>query len=132
MAHSVEGLWLGDSGANCHMTHDRSCFETFEEVSNHPGIGTANQVAVPVKGRGTVRIKFFANGQWWNGKLYDVLYVPGLRKNLFSLTKCAEAGYKIVMKKREILIEKPDGQVILTGVIDNGLPRMLMQVINND
>lgn len=102
VAHSVEDSWLGDSGANCHMTHDRSCFETFEEVCDHPGIGIANRVVMPVKGRGTVRVKSFANGKWWNGNLDNVLYVPDLCKNLFSLTKCTEAGYKIVMKKHEV------------------------------
>ncbi|EZA49068.1 hypothetical protein X777_12806 [Ooceraea biroi] len=56
MINSVESSWLGDSGTNCHMTYDRSCFEMFEEVFNHPGIGTANKVAVLMKWRGTVRV----------------------------------------------------------------------------
>lgn len=132
MVNSVEDSWLGDSGANCHMTHDKSSFEPFEEVIDHPGIGTANQVAVPVKGRGTVRVKSFANDKWWTGILHEVLYVPDLRKNLFSLTKCAEADYKIIIKKDKVQIDRPNGQTIMTGVVDNGLPRMLIKVIKND
>lgn len=61
MTNFVEGSWFGDNAANCHMTNDRSCFETFEEVVDHPGVCTASQEVVPVKGKGTVRIKSFAN-----------------------------------------------------------------------
>lgn len=113
------------------MIHDRSGFETFEEVY-HLGIGTANQIAVLVKGRGSVRVKSFANGQWRTEYLYDVLCVPDLCKNLFSLTKCADAGYKVIIKKNEIQSKRQDGQVIMNGIINNGLTKMLIKIVRSD
>lgn len=114
------------------MTNDRSCFETFEEVIDHPGVCTASQEVMPVKGQGTVRIKSFANDRSWTGNIYEVLYVPDLRKNLFSLTKCTKAGYKIIMEENDILIQNPNEQTIITGVIEDGLPRLLIKVIRSD
>lgn len=57
--------------------------------------------------------------------------MPDLCKNLFSLTKCTKAGYKIIMEKNDILIQKPNEQTI-TGVIEDGLPRLLIKVVRSD
>jgi len=55
-----------------------------------------------VHGRGTVYIKRLVNNQWLEGKLENVLYVPDLNKNLFSVGACMNKNYKMIFKDKSV------------------------------
>ena len=55
-----------------------------------------------VEGTGTVHIERLVNGKWIPRRIEDVLYVPDLKKNLFSVGTCMRKGLKVVFKVNEI------------------------------
>src|SRR5262249_37242136 len=87
--------WYTDSGATQHMSDQRWMFSTFEDVKPGTwpvyGIGKENQ-SLQVCGRGNINIRTFADGIWHDATIYDVLYVPNLGGNLFSVGIAADRG----------------------------------------
>ena len=82
-----DGVWIADSGASCHMTHDRT------RIYN---------VRPPPRGRGTItiadrwktKVEYIGNMDvYFYGKndqritLIDVAYVPGLRFKTVLVTR---------------------------------------------
>ena len=79
-----------DSGATCHMCNDKGLFAEFVSLKSPlEGDGHVLQAI----GRGKVSMQMKLSG-WKRSKcrLHDVLYVPKLSYNLFSVSKAAEAG----------------------------------------
>ena len=65
------------------------------------------------EGRGDVKLKInLSNGKTQNCKLRDVLYVPGLVYNLFSVYKAAVAGQSTVFSDADCEIRCIDGTVV--------------------
>ena len=83
--------WLYDSGADHHITHDRSLFTTFEALS-----GTIAAVSAPaeVKGKGTVSVTFNTEFRPRKVLITDCLYIPSLPCNLFSASKAINKGFR--------------------------------------
>jgi hypothetical protein len=82
--------WLADSGSSHHMTDQRSWFTNFNAVP----AGTWPVQAVGghttfVEGIGDIPIEIHIRNQWERGMLTDVLYVPTLQRNLFSVSSAA-------------------------------------------
>ena len=76
--------WFLDGAASKHMTFQRHLFDEFEECRNEYvlfGDGTTCEV----EGHGIIYIKRLVSGEWFNGKLQDVLFVPKLKNNLVSV-----------------------------------------------
>ena len=64
------------------MTFHREYFQNFVESSKEY-VSLDDSDPCEIKGHETVNIKMNINGNWCNGKLEDILYVPSLNKNLF-------------------------------------------------
>lgn len=74
------------------MTDRREFFNTFALVTSYwPVKGIADSLC-QVKGIGDIQIRTRIGGEWNDGKLNDVLYVPGLRTNLISVGAAADRG----------------------------------------
>nr|GEW21326.1 retrovirus-related Pol polyprotein from transposon TNT 1-94 [Tanacetum cinerariifolium] len=97
--------WWIDSGATTHVYKDRCWFKTFEPVEDEFGLYMGDEHFAPIHGKGSVALEFSF------GKtvtLFNVLYVPKLRKNLVSghvLNKC---GYKQVYESDKYILSKSD------------------------
>jgi len=78
-----EQSWIADSGASCHMVNDRSWFPDLNPMEST--LKLADQGTLKAEGTGKVPTEKYINGRWELAYLLDVLYVPGLRKNLFSI-----------------------------------------------
>lgn len=89
-SESPEHSWIADSGASCHMVNDRSWFSDF--ISTESTLRLAGKGSLTAVGVGKVPIEKCVNGQWELAYLLNVLYVPGLRKNLFSVGAAARRG----------------------------------------
>nr|ADK92880.1 retrotransposon 4 protein [Hypericum perforatum] len=74
-----KNIWIIDSGANDHMTHNSSILTNVSQSENC-FIQVANGAKIPVKGSG--KIKFFQNSID-----QDSLLVPKLSNNLLSISK---------------------------------------------
>ncbi|GJY89570.1 zinc finger, CCHC-type containing protein [Tanacetum coccineum] len=73
--------WWIDSGATCHACKDRCWFETFHPVKDGSVLHMGNESTKPILGRVNVILEF-SSGKTIT--LVNVVYVPGLRKNLMS------------------------------------------------
>ena len=76
-------VWYFDSGATKHITSQRSLFTSLESAPKGNTVTCANNSSYPVGGVGQIGSTF---------TLYDALYVPGIKKNLLSVSALAKIG----------------------------------------
>lgn len=126
-----EGIgWILDSGASAHMSYKR---ENFVELYQYKGptLKLGNQEDIEVAGQGNILINKCVKGQWETSILKNVLYVPKLRRNLFSEGAVSRQGYIIVKKRAEALIYK-DNDVVMCAVLQsNNLYKLKVKTIQN-
>jgi len=67
------------------------------------------------------------HGKWKNGKLENVLYVPTLRKNLFSTGACTNKGYSVIFCEKSVEIKESNVLKIEGIRQDNNLYRLLIE-----
>lgn len=117
--------WIADSGASCHMANDRSLFTEYN--SRESILSLAGESALKAVGIGTVPIKKYVNGRWELAYFLDVLYVPGLRRNLFSIGAAARRGVTSYVGNGQMKFER-DGRLELKAIQgDNNLFTMAMR-----
>jgi hypothetical protein len=84
--------WIIDSGASSHMTGQRNLLSDVIDLDSAVVVTTANGATLTAKKSGSARLEL-GNGGWV--ELTDVLFVPGLKRNLVSLSKVSEAGLSV-------------------------------------
>ena len=92
--HSESDFWLIDSGASFHMTPHREWFSEYEKYNGNVFLGDDS----PKKIMGRGRVKLLLN----DGRirtLPGVLHIPGLARNLISVSKMADVGVKTIFEK---------------------------------
>lgn len=98
----IADVWTLDNGASAHMTYRRDWFTDFSP-SNGETVVLGDGRACEIRGKGTVPIRKIVEGKWSNFKIENVLYVPSIKKSLFSLGVCAKRGYDIRFKDQVYL-----------------------------
>ena len=105
MAASLDGIDLViDSGCTSHMINNNHLFNSLRVPSLTRYVRTADGNRLPVVGIGSL------------GPLRDVLYVPGLQRNLISVSALTRAGHELLFRRGDVLI---DGMVF--GQLSNNL-----------
>eukprot|EP00253_Pinus_taeda_P026930 PITA_26930 len=89
------------SGASFHMTSDKSLFSTLEEKDLQILIAMGNDEKCSVLGVGMV---IFQRGHGARLTLTNVKYVPGLKRNLVSITMLEDKGYDVVFSKGKVFL----------------------------
>jgi hypothetical protein len=85
-------IWYLDSGATDHMSNQRRWFQNFKHYQELKFVRIGNGKLIPAIGSGDIDILAY-NGENWIPKfLSDVLYVPDLTYNLFSLGATLHKG----------------------------------------
>jgi hypothetical protein len=96
--------YLPDSGATQHMTPRSADLINVVEGQNL-GVGVADGHIIKCSTTGDVLIKMLDdNGDEFTATLKDVMYVPGLSRRLFSITKFARHGHVAVIKDNGIIL----------------------------
>lgn len=113
---SACGDWIVDSGATDHLTGDLSWFDDELEWQETGRVHTASG-SLPIKGRGHVYV--LKGGL--RMVLMDVLYVPGLEYNLFSVPRAMTAGARVTFEDNYCLIEKGNVKMRATPQDDGTL-----------
>lgn len=126
-----DDVWLLDSGASVHMTYRKEFFVNLQEYDNdcNRTVKLGNQIELKVKGVGTVLIKKCLNGQWESNVLKEVLYVPELRRNLFSEGAAMRLGFVILKKDISALIYKGNDIVLTATQKSNNLYEMNFKTV---
>jgi len=104
--------WLLDSGTTSHICTIRDAFTEFravDETLNGVGEGT------PVKGRGTVNIKFEFDGKTLTHQLRNTLYTPDAPNCLLSLSRFDNTNGKVAFNDGMCWLKNKDGKVIGKG-----------------
>jgi len=87
------GNFLPDSGATQHMTPRRADLLDVVEGQNL-GVEVADGHVIKCSITGKIRLNMLDdNGNTLNAVLHDVMYVPGLSRRLFSITRFARHGH---------------------------------------
>ncbi|KAK4399925.1 Retrovirus-related Pol polyprotein from transposon TNT 1-94 [Sesamum angolense] len=89
-AETGEATWYIDSAASNHMTYNKGAFQTLDE-SFKTNVKLGDNHIVKVKGKGSVAI----NTKKGTLVINDVMYIPNLRTNLFSVGQMMEKGYTL-------------------------------------
>ena len=99
-------LWYIDSGASRHMSGVQDLFSELVPRTNQQDIILGDDSVVRVAGTGHV---VFQRESGTPLTLTDVLYVPGLKKNLVSISCIEDKGFVVLFEKGQIYIYPPGG-----------------------
>eukprot|EP00253_Pinus_taeda_P014919 PITA_14919 len=94
-------VWYLDSGASFHLTGDKNLFNALEEKDLKMHIEMSDDGRYNVSGVGMVA---FEREHGAPLTLRDVMYVPGLKKNLVSVAILKHKGYDVVFSKGKALL----------------------------
>jgi len=85
-------------------------------------------------GEGTVLIKMLIDGEWREACIDNVLHVPEIKKNLFSIGTCTEKGFKVTFDNEWAKITRLSENIAIGVKQTNKVYRMLFRtsVIENN
>lgn len=114
--------WLADSGASHHMTMNRNWFCKFEPIDgNQLPVKVGNSDVVYAKGRGSIKVYAHVGNKLIEHCLINVLYVPKIRCNLFSLGSAADNGVKVKIGKDNLKLTRNNKVVAIGSRISDRL-----------
>lgn len=108
--------WIIDSGASQHMTFQKEILRGYKRFQTPKAIGLGDGYTVEAVGVGDVKItrKSF-RGNKTPGKMHNVLYVPKLAGNLFSVRAAAQRQKVIVFGRTKCWIRGKKNRTEATG-----------------
>nr|KAJ0226024.1 hypothetical protein LSAT_V11C100031100 [Lactuca sativa] len=109
-----------DSGATSHMCKDLRWFKECQPIEDGSVVKMGNVAAEPIKGLGYVLL-YFTSGKCLC--LNNVLYVPGIRKNLVSEIVLNNCGYKQALESVKYILSR-HGSFMGFGYVCNGVIRL--------
>ncbi|KAJ9556935.1 hypothetical protein OSB04_011549 [Centaurea solstitialis] len=115
--------WWVDSGATCHVCKNLQWFKDFKPIEDGSLLKMGNVATEPIKGLGSVNLVFTSGNSLL---LCNVLYVPGIRKNLISGIVLNNCGYKQVMESDKYILSK-HGTFVGFGYL-NGMFKLSLDV----
>ncbi|GJT54836.1 zinc finger, CCHC-type containing protein [Tanacetum coccineum] len=120
--------WWIDSGATTHVCKDRCWFKTYEPMEDESVLYMGDDHFAPVHEIGSV-VWEFSIGK--SITLFNVLYVPKLRKNLISGPVLVKCGYKQVYKSDKYILLK-FGVFVGFGYYNNGMFMLNLNKVPDD
>jgi hypothetical protein len=91
----LRNAWYVDSGASRHMTSAWELFSSLTEQDSRVQVELGDDAKYPVAGVGTIPFQLQSGNSL---DFDDVLFVPGLRKNLLSVSVMEDKGFAIEFK----------------------------------
>ena len=100
-SRASSSIWYVDSGASRHMTGVHEYFSELSESGTDIEVVLRDDNIVRAVGVGTLT---FDRKPKPPLKVWDVQYVPGMRKNLISISALEDRGYEILFRRGKVLI----------------------------
>lgn len=123
-----ELVWCLDSGASDHMFIQRSWFIDLQTLEEEIPVRIGDGKFISATGKGDINVLAF-DGRSWNEKnLSNVLFVPQLKYNLFSVGTALDKGLKLQSDDKKCELKK-DGKTILTRKRYGKLFRMNLKIV---
>jgi hypothetical protein len=108
-----EATWLIDSGASKHMKGQKDILSSITENDFPQKVLLGDDYQYPIKGMGESTYKLDPRTPL---RMKDVLYVPGLTKNLLSISALDTKGFRVAFIDGEFLMW-PKGKTIEDAVV---------------
>jgi hypothetical protein len=96
-----EDTWLIDSGASKNMKCQRDILSCLSENKFSQKVTLGDDYQYPIKGVGESNYKLNSGTPM---KMKDVLYVPGLKKNVLSISTLEKKGFRVSFIDGEVLM----------------------------
>ncbi len=100
-------IWYLDLGASAHMTCRWEWLHHFTLHCPTMSVILGNNATLDVQGSGTVRTTITSSGQTTSMVLWDVLFIPGLTKNLVSMSCLVDLGCTIQLDCAGTTVQHP-------------------------
>lgn len=88
-AEGQENKWYIDSGCSKHMTCDKEKLQSYNGLEKEKKVSFGNDTPAVIKGKGSILFKEKV-------KAGNVMYVDGLKHNLFSVNQMSDQGNEVV------------------------------------
>ena len=111
-----------------HMTYRSDFFSSLEAVTEDHFVKVADDKILAVTGKGTIIIQEEIRGSLQERELKNVLLVPGLKRNLFSIGTVSNKNFSFHAYKEKCEIRDSNGKLSSIGVRYKTLFRMLFKV----
>jgi hypothetical protein len=89
-----------DSGASCHMSRSHKSLTSLTKENSRLQVELGDNVEYVVKGVGTTSFQLKSKKPL---KMSEVLYVPGLKKNLLTILAMEDRGYAVAFVYGKVL-----------------------------
>lgn len=110
--------WLIDSGASRHMSPDEAIFTSYTKFEMPEKVAIADGRLVDAVGSGNIQISVKLNRQVQRkATLYDVLHVPALKQNLFSVKSATSKGMVVQFGHSRCWIKDRSSMVHAMGTL---------------
>lgn len=113
-----ENEFVVDSGASDNICHDLKWYATYNAFDEPQKVRLGGAGTLQIEGVGTVRLAVCNNDSTVTLELKNVLFVPRMRRNLISVSKLTDDGYKVTCDKSGLRISN-ENVSLLTKRIDN-------------
>ncbi|KAL0433336.1 UNVERIFIED_CONTAM: hypothetical protein Slati_2667900 [Sesamum latifolium] len=117
-----EDEWIIDSGCSHHVTGNDSLFSELHQHNGEGVIVTADNSTYPVAKEGVVEI---SSNNMKPVKLNDVFHVPGLKRNLVSVSQITSSGKHVLFGPNDVkILDNLDSiavDIVFTGERREGL-----------
>ena len=125
---SDEDIWLADSGASMHMTYRRDFFSTLDTLDETRYVKIADDKVLPAAGKGTIVIHEKVLEKTTIRELKNVLFVPELRRNLFSIGTINGKNFSFHSYQTYCKVRDTNGQLTSRGVRHGKLFKMHFEI----
>ena len=107
--------WVIDSGASSHMTKEKHVLTNYQEFAEPENVALGDGRVVKALGSGSVRMKMLFQAteatEPKRAVLYNVLYVPKLTCNLFSVRAAVTKGNAVEFGPKQCCIYDENGEL---------------------
>ena len=114
-------IWYIDSGASQHMSCKKDWMQNYSEFPIPEKVRLGDNRTVEAFGTGNVWLKVKCGDAYTPAELSNVLYVPSLAKNLFSVSAVTKKGLTMIFDDGKCVILDSYGTLRGSGIIDGKL-----------
>ena len=98
--------WFIDSAATVHMSYERESFDDYKAYEDPKCVALGDNAVIFAEGEGTVRLPVYVGSEIIQITLRNVLYVPHLKKNLFSVPAATASGAEVHFDNEKCIVLK--------------------------
>jgi hypothetical protein len=97
----LRNVWYVDNRASCHMTSTRQLFSSLTKQDSRVQVELSDDAKSPVGGVGTIPSQLESSSPLD----FDHLFVPGVKKNLLSISIMEDKDFAVEFKYQQVLIK---------------------------